>query len=355
MSKKTLGLTAAQSLEGLTLKNGWKVERRIERPPDATGGLASEQYVVVRADGTRAFLKALDYSAALNKPDTAVLLHAMTQAFLFEKRLLEECANARMTRVVLALDSGSVEVPEFGPLSKVDYLILEWADSDVRQARDSWDPIDKAWALRVLHNVAVGLWQLHAEGIAHQDLRPSNVLVFGERISKIADLGRAARHGVSSPHDEFLIPGAIAYAPPEFLYGHNEPDLRTRRRAADVFHLGSICMFMYTGIGATAWLAKELPDDLLWGNFADGFAGVLPYLREAFSSAVSKMAAMVPLDIRDEIATIVRELCDPDPRLRGDPWMRARAGNPHSVERYISKFNLLARRAELELKRPGVV
>ncbi len=352
---KQLGITAARSLEGLTLASGWTVGRQLERPPDATGGLASEQYLVVHADGSKAFLKALDYSFALNKPNTPVILQAMTQAFLFEKRLLQECARARMTHVVRALDSGSVDVPEFGMLSKVDYLIFEWADKDVRQARDAWDPVDKAWGLRVLHNVAVGLWQLHREGITHQDLKPSNVLVFDERLSKISDLGRAAQLDFSAPHDDLPIPGTIAYAPPELLYGHHEPNVQSRRRAADVFHLGSLCMFMYTGIGATAWLAKELPEGLLWGNFAGDYPTVLPYVLEAFDRAVLKMARVVPADIKEDISTVVRELCDPQPNRRGDPWMRARAGDPFSLERYISRFNLLARRAELQLRHPAVV
>jgi eukaryotic-like serine/threonine-protein kinase len=352
---RVLGVTAAQSLEGLTLATGWTIGSLIERSPDATGGLASEQYLVTHADGSRAFLKALDYSFALNKPNTPVLLNAMTQAFLHEERLLKECARARMTHVVRALDSGSVEVPEFGRLSKVDYLIFEWADTDIRQARDARDPVDQAWGLRVLHNVAVGLWQLHREGISHQDLKPSNVLVFDERLSKIADLGRAAQLNFSGPHDDLRIPGTIAYAPPELLYGHHEPSVQLRRRSADVFHLGSLCMFMYTGIGATAWLAKELPEGLLWENFVGDYPTVLPYVREAFDRAVRKMARVVPADIRNDISTAVRELCDPDPNHRGDAWMRARAGNPYSLERYISKFDLLARRAELQFRLPASV
>ncbi len=348
---RQLGTTAAKSLTGLTLANGWSVDRQIERSPNATGGLASEQYLVTHADGSKAFLKALDYSFALNKPNTPVILNAMTQAFIFEERLLQQCARARMTHVVRALDSGSVNVPEFGPLSKVDYLIFEWAEKDVRQARDAWDPIDKAWGLRVLHNVAVGLWQLHREGITHQDLKPSNVLVFDERLSKIADLGRAAHVNVVAPHDDLPIPGTIAYAPPEFLYDHHDPNASSRRRSADVYHLGSLCIFMYTGISATAWLAKELPASLLSGNFAGDYTAVLPYVRDAFNRSVLKMARVVPADLKEDISRVVRELCDPDPNHRGDPWMRAR-GTPFSLERYISKFDLLARRAELELRHP---
>ena len=345
-------ITAAKSLEGMKLDNGWTVDRRIQRTPGATGGLSSEQYLVSNDVGAKAFLKALDYSIALNKPNTPVLLQAMTQAFLFEQRLLEDCARARMTHVVRALDSGSVDVPGFGPVSKVDYLIFEWAETDVRQARDGWDPIDIAWALRVLHNVAVGLWQLHGRGITHQDIKPSNVLVFDRRLSKIGDLGRAAMRGFNAPHDALPIAGELAYAPPELLYGYIDIDASNRRRATDVYHLGSLGMYLYTGIGATAWLAKELPNSLQWGTYTGDYESVLPYVREAFNRAMLRMSQMLEPELREQILPMVRELCDPDPHQRGDPWMRSRAANPYSLERYISKFDLVARRAELQLRRP---
>lgn len=343
-------LTAAQSLEGIDLPNRWHVERRIARPPGSTGGLFSERYIVSNGASSSAFLKALDYSEALRSPHTPLVLQAMTNAFLYEQQLLERCARARMTHVVRALESGSTEVPGFGPLSKVDYIIFEWADSDIRHARDHRDPIDKAWSLRALHHVAVGLWQLHGAGITHQDLKPSNVLVFEGSLSKIADLGRAAQEGIQAPHEELVIAGDLAYAPPELLYGEVDSNLANRRRATDLYSLGSLGMFLYAGLGTTAALAKELPHQLIWGNHPGTYADVLPYVREAFARSLGHLADVLDQESRDPIIAIVRELCDPDPTRRGDPWARNRAGHPYSLERYVSRLDLLARRAELGLR-----
>ena len=123
-----------------------------------------------------------------------------------------------MDRVVWALEDGSVKVDDslFG---RVNYLILETADCDVRTYLSGMQDVDIAWLLRALHHIATGLMQLHQEGIAHQDAKPSNVLVFNGATSKIADLGCASLKGTASPRDDCAAAGDLRYAPPELLYG----------------------------------------------------------------------------------------------------------------------------------------
>ena len=64
---------------------------------------------------------------------------------------------------------------------------------------------------RTLHHIAVGLQQLHGEGIAHQDLKPSNVLFFETFGAKLADLGCAdtLKNPASSPHGHWGITGDV--------------------------------------------------------------------------------------------------------------------------------------------------
>jgi serine/threonine protein kinase len=61
--------------------------------------------------------------------------------------------------------------------------------------------------------MATGLHELHSQRIAHQDLKPSNVLVFSQREAKNADLGRATLRGQVGPFDEFPVAGDLSYAP----------------------------------------------------------------------------------------------------------------------------------------------
>jgi serine/threonine protein kinase len=102
-----------------------------------------------------------------------------------------ECRNRKLSKVVCAIDDGIVTVDADNPLGRVPYLILELAESDVRAELEKHKRFDTAMALRTLHHVAVGLDQLHRNGISHQDLKPSNVLLFQNKVSKVGDLGSA--------------------------------------------------------------------------------------------------------------------------------------------------------------------
>src|SRR6185437_7605631 len=171
--------TPAELLAGLSLDGGWKVTERITAGPDATGGVFSVSYIVESAHSGRAFLKALDFSKAFN----------------FERDILQKCADRRMDRVVRAIGDGNVRTTATSGGGVVQYLIFELADRDVRLQLSLSSKVDLAWKLRSLHHIATGLMQLHSAGIAHQDLKPSNVLVFEGKTSKVSDLGRAAYQG----------------------------------------------------------------------------------------------------------------------------------------------------------------
>src|SRR5204862_166519 len=87
-------------------------------------------------------------------------------------------------------------------MSTVEYLIFEKADADIRAHLDAHADLDIAFALRALHHVAIGLKQLHSVNVAHQDVKPSNVLIFPGNESKVGDLGRAWAGGMRAPHDD---------------------------------------------------------------------------------------------------------------------------------------------------------
>jgi len=340
--------TPAKQLQGMTLDGGWNVVGPVPRATGGTGGTFSEGYIVESPQGNRAFLKALDYSRALTAPDPAKALHVLVEAYNFERRILEKCRDRRLDRVVLAITDGTVRVNG----EPVQYLIMELADGDARSQANTLRRFDLAWSLRALHHVATGLLQLHGQDIAHQDVKPSNVLAFdGGRVSKVGDVGRAAYRGHLPPHEPLDIAGDPAYAPPELLYGHIDPDWNRRRLGCDAYLFGSMVVFFFLGLGTTALLRQELHSGHVWGTWQGTFPDVLPYVRDAFGRVVQTFMAGVEGSVREDLGIVVRELCEPDPALRGHPRNRIGPGNPYSLERYVAKFDLLARRAELGLLR----
>ncbi len=121
----------AEKLSGVVLPRGWSVTRKVNPGYGATGGHFSSTYEVVHEDGRKAFLKALDYSVAFRAPDVPAALQALTAAFVFERDLLDQCRARRMNRIVQSIDAGSVTVDE-SAIGRVDYLIFERADTDLR-------------------------------------------------------------------------------------------------------------------------------------------------------------------------------------------------------------------------------
>lgn len=346
----------AKRLKGLTLNDKWYVEELIVLAANQTGGHFSVGYKVKTESGDQGFLKALDYHTALQAPDPATVIQALTEAFNFERAVLQRCRDRKLDRVVKAIEDGTTRIDFDGAQHTIQYLIFELADGDVRKQLDLLKSFDLAWILRSLHHIATGLKQLHGEGIAHQDLKPSNVLIFNNAISKIGDLGRSAYQGHTPPHENYTIPGDISYAPPEQLYGFVPQEWNLRRLGCDAYQLGSLVVFFFTGISMTALWARELHPSHFPGRWNGTFEDVLPYLRQAFGQAMlrlqqeigDKLGEILP-EIQSEIVTIVRELCEPSPQLRCD--YQSRNSGKLLLERYITRFDRLARKTEMAFTR----
>ncbi len=343
-------LGPAYFMENVDLKDGWKVKERYVAPSrHHSGGYFSVGYLAEAANGSKGFLKAIDYNWAFKSSDPSRELQRATSAYNFERDVLEICKSARLNRVVKSITYGSYRLR--GNVIPVDYLIFELADGDVRDYLDYSDKLNYNWAVRCLHHVSVGLNQLHSNGLAHQDLKPSNVLIFGGRDSKIGDLGRSVRRGVTSPHETYTIAGDQNYAPPELLYEEVSSDWSKYRIGCDAYMLGSLTMFIFSQIHMTAALKGHMNPEHWHDKWGGSFIEVLPYIREAFNIIMSKFEAALPTVLRSSIGPIVRELCEPDPvrraTLKGEP----RTGSYYSLQRYVSKFNEIATKLDLGIWR----
>jgi len=117
--------------------------------------------------------------------------------FQYERELISKCKELRMNGVIRGIDYGELDIDEKN--NPLFYLILELADSDLRKQTEINNRLDLAFLMRTLHCTAVGLKQLHWAGIAHQGIKPSNILVFDNGESKISDLGHAWAKGAPRP------------------------------------------------------------------------------------------------------------------------------------------------------------
>ncbi|GMQ84083.1 MAG: hypothetical protein BMS9Abin06_0838 [Gammaproteobacteria bacterium] len=187
--------------------------------------------------------------------------------------------------------------------------------------------------------------------IALQDLKPSNVLIFPGDKTKLGDLGHAHERGTPHPGPVRPIAADPTYAPPEQLYGHIPEDWGARRLSADLYQLGSLAVFLFTGVGITSLLSGHLRPEHHWDVWMGDYQDVLPYLREAMDATLDEFATETESTVTEEIVQLVRYLSDPEPSRRGHPRNLAGNGSAHGLQRFENRFDVLATRAEFELRK----
>ena len=290
-------------------------------------------------------VKPTDYRVGVEKCG----LEQMTAAYNFERDVLAKCSAKGLSRIVKVLDFGTIQPHSADPSSVVQYLILELADHDIRSFVEWGQVFQTAWTLRIMHNVTVALRQLHSIKIAHQDLKPSNVLIFNRNSSKLTDLGRAFDRHAKSPFDSIPFAGDLTYAPPEVLYGCIPHEWKTRRLGGDIYLLGSLFAFFCANVSMTHLLSSRLDQKYHWNKWTGKYDEVLPYIQFVFAQIIREFRGNIHPKFSNDIAEMVRHLCNPDPTLRGHPKNINANSNKYSLERYVSLLDLLARKAEWSL------
>lgn len=344
--------SAAHNLINLTLPTGWIVAKKIEKTDNQTGSFFSVCYFVEK-EGEICFMKAFDIMKfnSISLPGSSMMdvMNDMSTAYKYERDLSQYCKDKHVTKVSFVKEAGEISVPGY-TFSIVPYLIFDLAEGDIRRKLDFSAELDYAWRLKSIHDVAVGLKQLHAIEVSHQDLKPSNILVFSEE-SKIGDLGRSMCKDIDGPYNKQIFSGDWTYAPPELMYRYYENDWIKRVYATDCYLLGSLIVFYFAGIGMTALLRTHIPDSFSWEKWSGTYEELIPYLENGFSCALNEFETNITRDdLKTELRQIVEYLCNPFPEKRGHPKNVFSKGNNYNLERFVTILDVLRRKAELRIK-----
>lgn len=118
-------------------------------------------------------------------------------------------------------------------------LVLEWIrGSDLQKWRASV-AFDEAKFFKVAISLIAGLRDIHAAGLVHGDIKPSNVLIDANEIPKYTDFGLAVSM-VEQGSPTYA--GTLLYAAPEQLRSGGKADYRT-----DIYSLGAVLYYLFTG------------------------------------------------------------------------------------------------------------
>ena len=147
-------------------------------------------------------------------------------------------------------------------------------------------PLDLVATVRVAADVAQALDALHALGIVHRDVKPSNVLL-GEEGAVLADFGLARGSDATQLTRDGQLVGSVHYLAPELIEG--EP----ATPASDIYAFG--CLLYACATGAPPFAGRD--------DAEVGFAhlvepppdpGLLPEVGEALLAALEKEPAARP-------------------------------------------------------------
>jgi serine/threonine protein kinase len=182
--------------------------------------------------------------------------------------------SRRSKAILQVIEYGDAELPEdlpdelreFFPVHILPFMITEKArfgslDRVVKNRRQM-PGFDRVAILEALANATEGIKEAHDHFVAHRDIKPQNILIFGPGQGKIADFGIARWRSRRSNRESALL--TPKYASPEqafyALTGEKESLVDTR---GDVYSWAIMVYEVVTGKHPFAWAIDHTKEPIV--------------------------------------------------------------------------------------------
>ncbi|MBN8612339.1 MAG: protein kinase [Deltaproteobacteria bacterium] len=225
----------------VTIKGRKGATPRAERPPEARepekkdegsiplGELVGDRYKLV------AHVGAGGQGEVWRAEDVVISGHVVALKMLFARANGEADRDLQLRELRMLASVSHPSVVQFkdhGWLGGRLWFVMPWYEG---KDLDKSLPLERAEARRIFEQVAAGLAAVHAKGLRHQDIKPSNI--FLAKIAGLEDtLPILLDFGVAATEDEILVAGSPQYFAPELArdWPTPSPDVGP---PADVFAL----------------------------------------------------------------------------------------------------------------------
>ncbi len=156
-----------------------------------------------------------------------------------------------------------VQVYELKEYENLCYIVMEYVEGEsLKHVIESKKPLSTISKLEIVRQIASGVSYAHSKGVIHRNLKPANIIIREDGVTKILDFG-VAKLKTSSITSKGSVLGTIAYMAPEQLKGEQIDE------RVDIFAIGVIMyeMFSYkkpfnaTGITEVMYkIVNKMPD-----------------------------------------------------------------------------------------------
>jgi hypothetical protein len=186
-----------------------------------------------------------------------ILSSELSKDSSFVRRFFQEARSAAQ------LNHGNiVHINDVGEHQGVYYFVMEFVDGrnlkeilktgwkapaegEPKSVDAAQERLDVAFAVDIALQVCQALKHAHNRGIIHRDIKPENIMLTGEGVAKLADLGlakRVASEGAAGMTHAGSIFGTPFYMAPEQAKDFSKVDARS-----DIYSLGVTLYKMLTG------------------------------------------------------------------------------------------------------------
>jgi serine/threonine protein kinase len=167
----------------------------------------------------------------------------------------------REARVAAQIESSHVvPILELGEADGAVYLVMPLYASSLAGRLLAFGPVGVAEATDLAAQLGRGLDALHAVGILHRDVKPSNVLLDADGVAALADFGLARAPDSTRLTHEGQVLGSLHYLAPELIEGAEATP------ATDIYALG--CLLYEAVMGEPPFVGRR-PAELGFAHLAE--------------------------------------------------------------------------------------
>jgi serine/threonine-protein kinase len=138
-----------------------------------------------------------------------------------------------------------VQAIDVGRVGNINYFVMEYVEGvTIKEELVKGKVYEEREAVDIVVQVAQALQHAHRRNLIHRDIKPANIILTGDGIAKLADLGMARATGDVAviKAEKGMVFGTPYYMAPEQIRSRADVDSR-----ADMYSLGATLYHMVTG------------------------------------------------------------------------------------------------------------